>query len=525
MGDNFSFYLEKENTMFGGKVLAVCYKATPEEMEKYNLTSNNIILFVKSKKIDEIREGQGFDYFDKFATLLDDDVLLRVQCECFLGMYGDSHCDCEEQRMNAIKLISNECGILMHMPQEAQGWGLHYKLRELELQVSGRDINGEYVGTKTRDEAQKHLMGTQQFRDNRSYEIIYHIFKQLNIQSKMFVLITDSNRKIRAMSDMGLNVQKYAEYREQQVNPENLSEYLVKILNLTHEFDDKTIKKIIEIISSRKYNGRSLSTFLEIIDRIKKDKDYQLSDEYKNMFLELYNSIICGEEKQYIFGDENRVKVQNSFACKVDASIFKVLTLIYGTGIFDRISFETMHYFRNKNDGTSVRIRVSRVLDAVEDKCKLFVGQTYGVLSLYDEKTKKVIEHEATTSTLNSYFENPDYEYRKSTEMVTTISEDILDGISIYIKKVPNASRRIINIFGKSDKIREVMDRIMQVNSSALFNTVNDTKLSEQDFSEYNLRFADQSSTISEEVAIFRLTKASEPVVQEVYRKVIPYGV
>ena len=129
MSEKFSFYLEKENRMFGGRVLAVCYKASPEEMEKYNLTSENIVLFVKSKAIDEIKDGQKFDFFKKFASLLDDNVLLRVQCECFLGMYGDSHCDCEEQRMNAIKLISSENGILMHMPQEAQGWGLHYKLK------------------------------------------------------------------------------------------------------------------------------------------------------------------------------------------------------------------------------------------------------------------------------------------------------------------------------------------------------------------------------------------------------------
>ena len=525
MGENFSFYLEQENRMFGGRVLAVCYKASEEEMERYNLTSENIILFVKSKAIDEIKDGQGFDFFKNFASLLDDDVLLRVQCECFLGMYGDSHCDCEEQRMNAIKLISSENGILMHMPQEAQGWGLHYKLKELELQVSGREPKkGEYIGPQSRDNAQKHILGTKSFKDNRSYEIIFNIFKQLGIQEKMFVLITDNSKKIEEMSKAGLNVIKYSDYKDQHVNPDNLSEYLVKILNLTHEFDESIINEIIAIISNRKYNGRSLSTFLEIIDKIKREPTYGLEDDLKERFLQLYKSIICGEEKKYVHGDEKHVKIQNSFACKVDSSIFKVLTLIFGNDIFDRISFETMYYFKHKTNGTSVRIRESRVLDAVEDRCKMFVGQTYVVQSVYDAAAKKVINDEVSTSTLHSYFENPDYEFSKSTEMVTTISEDILDGIGLYIKKVPNTDRRILNIFGSGEKIRDLIDRIMNINARTLLNTVNDTALSEQNFSDRNLKFSNKTCTIAEEVEIFELTKSGTVGKSAQFKKEGPYG-
>lgn len=55
-------------------------------------------------------------------------------------------------------MIAHEGGIFVHLPQEAQGWDLHYKLKEQELQVSGRDEKGQYIGEKNRDDAQKLLL-------------------------------------------------------------------------------------------------------------------------------------------------------------------------------------------------------------------------------------------------------------------------------------------------------------------------------------------------------------------------------
>ena len=58
-------------------------------------------------------------------------------------MYLFSSIPCE-----SIKLISENGGIYVHLPQEAQGWGLFYKLKELELQVSGRTEKGKFIGKK-----------------------------------------------------------------------------------------------------------------------------------------------------------------------------------------------------------------------------------------------------------------------------------------------------------------------------------------------------------------------------------------
>lgn len=510
MSNKFSFYLQKNNKMFDGSLLTICYKADKKEIEKYGLTSENIVLFLKSKKLDNIIDKQDYDYFKNCEKLLDKNLILRIQCECFLGMYGDSHCDCEEQRQKAINIIKKEGGILLHLPQEAQGWGLFYKLKELELQVSGRKENGEYIGKKNRDEAQKILINLHKFRDNRSYEIIDIIFKQLKIRDKNIVLITDSSSKIESMRNMGYKVEKYDDYKEKNIDKDNVSEYLIKVLNNTHNFDDKTIYKMIDVIAERKYNERTLSIFIELIDKIKNEKQYSLPKKYKDAFLELYSEIICGEEKRYIIGDENHIKVQNNFSCRVDSSIFKILTMIYGKGIFDRISLEKIYYFKGKKDDTSVRFRTSKLLDSVEDKCPMFKGQMHVNQSIYDYVNKKVVQKEVSTSTLRSYFENPEYEYVKRIEMITIISENILDKLNIFIKRVPKSDSRIIDIFGDSNNIRELIEKIVSLNSSTLLSSINDNDLSEQNFSEHNLRFADLNSIIEEEMNMYQLTKEED---------------
>ena len=259
--------------------------ANEEEMKKYGLTSPNIVLFIKNDKISEIKLGSDCDYYSEIKKMFaDKKIVLRIQSECFLGMYGDSHCDCESQRIDAIKLISQEGGIFVHLPQEAQGWGLHYKLKELELQVSGRTQNGEYVGKKDRDSAQKMLLDIHNFRDNRSYEIVAEIFKKLGIDKNTFLVITDSDKKVSSLNKTGIKFIKYSDDISARINADNVSEYLIKIYNLTHNFDDEIIDLIIKIIEERKYNERTLLTFVNIIDKIKSDFGYEGVEKKKEIF-------------------------------------------------------------------------------------------------------------------------------------------------------------------------------------------------------------------------------------------------
>lgn len=423
-------------------------------------------------------------------------------------MYGDSHCDCEVQRLNAIKTIALNDGIFIHLPQEAQGWGLFYKLKELELQVSGRSQDGEFLGVKNRDEAQELLLNSNSFFDNRSYAIIAEILKILNLNNNQFVLLSDSDRKIEALKKSGLDIIKYSEFTTNEVNEDNLSEYLIKILNLTHKFDDKIFNDILNLINQKKYNGRSLATLVEIVNKIKNDKNYKLNDFYKKQILETYENIICGVEKNYIFVDENKIKTQNKFSCKVNFTIFKILFNVYKKNIFDRISFEKMYYFNNKNDNEKIIIRTSRVLDTFGEDALFFKGQFYAQEKIINNDGRKIIENEITISRLRSFFENPNYDYEKRVEMITFISEDQVPGINIYIKRLPNIENRIMDIYGSKKEIRSFINKIVtEHDKKILHNLISDKKYENEDFTDYNLRFADMENAINQEIEIYNLLK------------------
>mgnify|MGYP003304304351 CR=1 FL=1 len=146
---------------------------------------------------------------------------------------------------------------------------------------------------------------------------------------------------------MGINIVKYSDYNYSDVNSDNISEYLIKILNQTHNFDDETIDKIGSLIVDRKYNGRALSTLVNIVDKINNDKNYSLDSKTKQKFLNCYDQILCGVEKRYIV-DDSIIKLQNNFSCKVNSSIFKAIKNMYGKNVFDRVSLEKLYYFDNK---------------------------------------------------------------------------------------------------------------------------------------------------------------------------------
>lgn len=71
MYDNkFSFYLQNNNNLFNGDVLTICYKADQEEVNKYGLTSTNIVLFIKNDKISKIKSGGDCNYYDEIKKCL-----------------------------------------------------------------------------------------------------------------------------------------------------------------------------------------------------------------------------------------------------------------------------------------------------------------------------------------------------------------------------------------------------------------------------------------------------------------------
>lgn len=182
INNKISWYFEKKNSWLGDNVLAICYNADSKEIKENYLTSNTILILVKNSEFSKYINVEDFNLIKCLEDSFKDKILLRIQCECLLGTYGDLHCDCEQQKKEALNLIKKRGGIFIHLPQEAQGHGLQYKLKELELQVNGRDNSGKYIGHKNRNEAQKILLKNENFEDKRAYSIIKNIISENELE-------------------------------------------------------------------------------------------------------------------------------------------------------------------------------------------------------------------------------------------------------------------------------------------------------------------------------------------------------
>lgn len=507
MKDRYSFYYQENNRLFNNNILVICYNATLDEIKKYGLTSNNVIIFIKSKMMDKLIKDSSIDYLKMIPKLFYNDIIFRIQSECLLGMYGDSHCDCEKQKQEFINILRDKDGIFVHVPQEAQGWGLFYKCKELEIQVNGRNPSGEFIGKMNRDDAQKYLIKNNKFEDKRSYELIYNILKDLKLQNKRYIVYTESAKKINNLINSGLNAIKYSEYVKDNITSENASEYLVKILNGTHNYSKGIIDNLCEIIKERKYNDRTLNTLIDIVGRINSDKTFDIDSYTKKNILETYNEIICGEERNYILKYSSVQKKQNKFTCEVNPLIFKQLKTIYDKNIFDRICFEKMHYFLNITNLDIKKIRTSKVLDINDSKSAFFIGQAYNVERLISNEKKNIVEDTTSGSKVKTMFENSDYEYVKYQEMITFISEDEISGVNIYIKRIPNRQNYVMDVYGKKEYIHKFIEKLTKQKVLALLSFVNNIKLEDDNYSDYNLRFSDLDLVINEELDNFKEMK------------------
>ena len=70
MDIRFSFYLQHNNILFNGNVLAICYKADSDEVKKYGLTGTKILIFIKNKKIDNNSNKKDINYFTELKKII-----------------------------------------------------------------------------------------------------------------------------------------------------------------------------------------------------------------------------------------------------------------------------------------------------------------------------------------------------------------------------------------------------------------------------------------------------------------------
>lgn len=228
------------------------------------------------------------------------------------------------------------------------------------------------------------------------------------------------------------------------------------------------------------------------------------------VILETYNAIICGEERKYFIEGQKVIKKQNNFCCRVSNNIFKAIKNVYHKNLFDRVSFEKLYYFEKKDGSEMIKIRTSTILDVKDDDSLFFVGQKHAEQRKINREKTKVVQSEVTISKLKSYFENSEYNYVKRVEMITVISEFGMPGDKIFVKRIPTIENRVLDVFGKSENIRKFLNKITEYDSNILLDQVTNFNFEDENFNDYNLRFADLNSIVEEEKYMFKLLKRED---------------
>lgn len=62
MNQKYTFYIQQYNSLFGGPVLSICYKASKDEVERFGLTGENVLIILKSEKLEEKTSHESMDF-------------------------------------------------------------------------------------------------------------------------------------------------------------------------------------------------------------------------------------------------------------------------------------------------------------------------------------------------------------------------------------------------------------------------------------------------------------------------------
>lgn len=120
-------------------------------------------------------------------------VLVRMHSECLTGdAFGSLKCDCGPQLHATMKMINDTGkGVILYLRQEGRGIGLTNKIRAYALQDQGHDTLDANL-----------LLNLP--ADARQYDMCSIMLDYLQIKDVQ--LITNNPLKIKALTDLGINV-------------------------------------------------------------------------------------------------------------------------------------------------------------------------------------------------------------------------------------------------------------------------------------------------------------------------------
>ncbi len=275
----YALYGMERNAYLGECIVVVC-RASAEEAKRDSLQSDSIVLLIKAQpgvsRIHTLNQLRVADLFDSSVT-----PLLRVSSECLLGVFGDSHCDCDAQRVGSLREIATVGqGVYVHLPQEGQGHGLFYKAQELNLQVSGVAPDGGAVGPKSVDEAARYLLGPGVELDQRNYTALSRIFMETGLNRYSYAVITDSPGKTAFIEEvLGISVAEHHPARR-PITVENAGEYLAKLYRKNYTLTDQELEEIyLCLFNAEQIPGRVLGLLRSMAEDMHHGKEFSGNQE------------------------------------------------------------------------------------------------------------------------------------------------------------------------------------------------------------------------------------------------------
>ena len=164
---------------------------------EFTIVSRSYVPISACKETEIVSFRSKNDYLEYFAIILKNgnkkkDPLVRIHSQCITGDILDSlKCDCGSQLKESIKIMSDDGGILLYMPEEGRNIGLLNKLRTYEFQVHDIDtIDANYA------------LGFD--ADQRRHENACKLLKLLGVDS--IKLITNNPEKISQVQKGGIKV-------------------------------------------------------------------------------------------------------------------------------------------------------------------------------------------------------------------------------------------------------------------------------------------------------------------------------
>lgn len=147
----------------------------------------------------DVREGGHCLVISTGNKALPDEPIIRIHSSCLFGEILHSElCECQYQLQAALRLISEQGGLLIYLFQEGRGTGLANKIRAMEVERL------EHLGT---DEAFRHLGFAP---DPRKYDLAIAAMKCFRVPRRIR-FISNNPCKIAAIEEAGFSISERIE--------------------------------------------------------------------------------------------------------------------------------------------------------------------------------------------------------------------------------------------------------------------------------------------------------------------------